>query len=322
MRPAVALPGKHEPVTGPEQLPLGSQLAEHAAVALRGLPHFLAGAHPGGIRYANGPRRTAPHGGEVLVLVHRGDAQKRHTAAVGRPHRGIVAIHAGVQVMDRFGRGVVYADEAVIAAAADEGQAGAIGRPLEAAVLSAGVDQLLRLLLAVERRRPDLPLAHESHAPAFRRYGRLVTLANQPGRLLSWRAFQRDDPHFLLRALGIVGRIGILTRAIGGLAAHVDDLAGIGSPLQFGDLLAVVAGVRGGAMAAVFGRLGHPDIAHAARVVDPGDLAASGRCDRGGRKGRAHDLLEGERVLRAGAGGAGQRRGEEPGKTHLYRLQQ
>src|ERR1019366_2995732 len=118
------------------------------------------------------------------------DAQERYPPAVGRPHRGIVAIHAGIRIMHRFGRSVVHPDEAVIPAVAHKRQPRAIRRPMQPAVLPAGVDQLFRLflaivltiVLAVERRRPDLALAHESHASAFRRYGWLVAFTDQPRR--------------------------------------------------------------------------------------------------------------------------------------------
>jgi hypothetical protein len=322
--PAVALPGKHEPVAHPEQLLLGSQPAEHAAISFRSLPHFPAPASPGGIHDSNGPRRPTPHGGEILVLVHCRDAQKRHAPAVGRPHRGIVVLHAGIQVMDRLGRRVVHSHEAVIPTAAYKCETRAVRGPMQSAILAACMDQLFRLLLAivvaVQRRGPNLPFAHERHASAFRRHGRTVALADQPRRLPGRRAGHCHNPHLLLRAFRIVGRIGILARPIGTLAAHVDDLAAVGRPLQFGDFLPVVFGVCGDAMAAILGRLGNPDVAHAARVVDPGDLAAR-RYDGSRRKWSAQNLFEREGSLRAGAGGRNQRHGQETGKMHPYSLQ-
>src|SRR5580698_1905931 len=91
--------GRHRVQVCPA-MPLRPQLAEHAAIALRRLPHFLSGGCPGGIRDPNGPWRPAAHRGEVLVLIDGGYAQECDASTIRRPYRRIVLIHTGVQVVD------------------------------------------------------------------------------------------------------------------------------------------------------------------------------------------------------------------------------
>jgi hypothetical protein len=71
-----------------------------------------------------------------------GDAEECDLFRVRRPYWVGIAIYAGVEIEQRFGREVINAYEGVIVARGDEGEARAIGRPAEFAGLSLGVDEL------------------------------------------------------------------------------------------------------------------------------------------------------------------------------------
>ena len=152
MRPAVALPGEDDAAAiGPQQLVPGGHFAEHAAGARGGAPDFAAraglhGGHAdgprlaGAVRLANGPQSAA------------GDSNEGDAAAIGRPFGLRVGIGAGVEIAQRLRGRVVHANEAVIAAAAHESDARAIGRPDRSRALAARLN--VRAGASCHRRTP------------------------------------------------------------------------------------------------------------------------------------------------------------------------
>ena len=111
------------------------------------------------MRLANGPQSAA------------GDANEGDAAAVGRPFGLAVGIGAGVEIAQRLRGRVVDADEAVIAAAAHESDARAIGRPDRSRALAACLERLRRRDFAIDGRPPELALADEGDAVPARRDG-------------------------------------------------------------------------------------------------------------------------------------------------------
>src|SRR4029077_4715996 len=90
---------------------------------------------------------------------------------------------------ERLPGGVAEADEAVIAAAADECQARSVRRPAEPALFAARLEELRRLLVSFQGDRPDLLLQDEGDAVSLRGHGGRVAFAQPPRRT----ARDRDD---------------------------------------------------------------------------------------------------------------------------------
>ena len=176
---------------------------------------------------------------------------------------------------------------------------------------AAGFEDLGRSGTAIEGRPPEVSTAKEGDASAGGRDGGRIAF----GDFARGAAIERDDPDVLSGAAGVERGVGDFAGAVGILAADIDDGGGVGSPAEVGEVLAVVGGVRSELAGLVAGRLGHHDIADAAGVGDPGDLAAGGRGGELGGEGRAEHLVEGEGRL--GSGGA---RGEGERGQELHNL--
>ncbi len=84
------------------------------------------------------------------------NADESDLHGVGRPARHRVAVHGGSEVAQRFAAEIVYGDEAVIAAMGDEGDFGAVGRPLRRIIFAAHEGELMRGHSAGNRRDPEL----------------------------------------------------------------------------------------------------------------------------------------------------------------------
>src|SRR5579871_744163 len=97
-----------------------------------------------------------------------GLADEGHRAAIRRPHRFAVAICAGIKVAQRVCPRIVYADERMIAAIADEGELSAVRRPCGPLIAPARLEQLRRIRPAIERTGPDLTAARKRHTIAAR----------------------------------------------------------------------------------------------------------------------------------------------------------
>src|SRR5204862_83737 len=78
----------------------------------------------------------------------------------------------------------------------------------------------------------------------------------------------------------IAGATSAAASAAAGLGPHAGDLLAVGRPMELADVDAVVGGVAGDANAFEIGSGGHPDVAGAALIQEPRDLAAAGRGDQ------------------------------------------
>src|SRR5450759_1143509 len=95
---------------------------------------------------------------ERLCLASRGDPDEGETFAVRRPHGVRIAIHARVDVRERLPGGIANAEEAVVAAAADEDEMRPIRRPAKSSFVPPRFQKLRRLLASFHGDRPDLVL--------------------------------------------------------------------------------------------------------------------------------------------------------------------
>src|ERR1041385_1577625 len=166
MLPAIALPGERQAVNiGPEDLVGRYHRVKRAARAFVGMPHLA----PGATRDVGDANRPWSRG-----LAHRaagarecGLADERDAAAVDAPGGRNVTVYARVEIQKRLFRHAINADEAVIAAVADERQRCAIRRPAESAWSRFGMHGLGGLG-AIEGGHPDLVVPYECQVPVFR----------------------------------------------------------------------------------------------------------------------------------------------------------
>jgi hypothetical protein len=154
------------------------------------------------------------------------------------------------------------------------------------------VDELrrrgVRLEVIFENSGPDLILAEENDAVAFRRDGGLVALGGFSGRA----AGQGRDPDALVHSLGKAGGIRVVAMHFEIAAADVEERTAVRRPGKLGDLLAVVGCVVSELATLVGGRFGNPDVARAVLIEHPGDRSTSRGGGEAGREGSAHHLLE------------------------------
>src|SRR5580704_18659191 len=102
-------PGKHDAIVGgPEDLFVAVDSREDAAGAFRGAPQFMARAGFG-IRQTNRPGLAASYGTEAEGARGGSRPDKRDLTTVRRPNRIEVAIHRGVNIVQRFRTKIVNA---------------------------------------------------------------------------------------------------------------------------------------------------------------------------------------------------------------------
>jgi hypothetical protein len=309
VRPAVLLPGKHDAVSvGPEKLVTRDDSSKDAAAPLFRAEDF---ARPAGrrVRDADRPGLALAVRPERLGLASRGDPHEGETFAVRRPHGVRIPIHARVNVRERLPGGIADTEEAVVAAAADEGETRPVRRPAESCLVPPRLQKLRRLLASFQGDRPDLVLDDVRDAVPLRGHGRGVALGQTP----RGAARDRDDEDGLFGAFRPGERVRKLAAAVRAAAAHVDDAPPSGGESQVRDLLSVVFQVRGQALSPVVGRFSDPDVSSAPVGEDPGNRAAvrSRREIRG--KGSAQHVFE----RKGRPGGRDSRRGQ--GHGHDYR---
>ncbi len=300
VRPAVALPGKDEPIAGPPpQLARRLDAPEGAAPSGSGSPH-LPRRSRSHVDHPDGPRLRRPPGNERQPVPVVGNPDERDPPAVRRPDRTPVAIHRRVQIPQAIGLDIVDTDETVISPPAHEGQPRAVGRPPERTRTTARREQPTNGRGVVQPRGPDSPPSQERHQAAVGRHRRIMTLGHSPRRA----ALHRHRPDGSFGTVRHAARIGDLPLPVGRSTADIHHLTAVGCERRITQHLAVVAFV-GGEATAVEGRSGgHPDVAHAFGVLHPGDeLSIPGRHEIR-REGRAEHLLQGEPLLSAqGSGG-------------------
>ncbi len=294
MRPAVRLPGEHQAAVGaPQELVGGGDLPVDAPPPLarpKDLPR-LSRRQIGELDRPGGPRAPRLEAQEVL---RRRQPQEGEGAAVRRPGRLQVAVDARSEEGERPRCQVVDADKGVVPAVALEGEAPAVGRPVQVAGLAAGMDELCRLRLAGrgpgEGGRPDLAAADEGDPVAARRDRRAGSFAQPAGR----PALGADRVDRLLGPRRIARRVGALALRVGLAAADIEEGAPVGGPGEIRDLLPVVGGVGGEPVPVVVRRRGHPDVSHPALHEHPGQPPAGRRRGELRGEGRAHHLLQAE----------------------------
>ena len=162
------------------------------------------------------------------------------------------------------------------------------------------MNQLGRLLTAVGLRQPNLVFENVGYAVGFWRNRGVTPLAE----LARLSTRDRDHPDILLDGLGKTPWVGIGPLGKFQVSApNVHDGTRIRRPDELPDILTVVFGVVCNRSGLVTGsrRLGHPDIPRATVVKNPRHLPTRRRGDELARKRGAHYLLEGKRLLGAGA---------------------
>src|ERR1700722_6593381 len=123
MTPAVAFPGKHEPVSvGPQNLVRRDYGVKRAARSRLRAPN-LAARESGRIGNADRPglRRIALRA-RTSGTSRRGNSDKSDAAAIGTPHWRRVGIDARVEIANGFRTDLEHADERVLSAIIHERQ--------------------------------------------------------------------------------------------------------------------------------------------------------------------------------------------------------
>ena len=313
VRPAVQVGQEDQPVAGaPLEVRPAVAAGHRAPQCGRALPD--AAALPAG-----GIGRPDRPGARVLIQ-HRlgraaasGRAHEGQVRAIGRPARAAVPARARRQPEDGRERVSEDADEGVVAAGGDEGEARAVGGPDRVGALAPGEEHAPRRRRAVQRHGPDRTVPDERHDAPWPDDG-FVALGQQPRRRA---AVEGHRPDLHLRLQGRARRVGGEV-ALGGevavvvAAPDVDQGAPIRGEAQVRQLLAVVGGVGRDPARRPAGGFRRPDVARPALVKNPGDAVAGGSGHRSQREGRALDLLQGEGGgvggLRAGGHRPGRRR--------------
>ncbi len=306
--PAVVIAQKDDAVVGPVQVGAAVGGGIRAAQRLGRFPQQAAGvAAQLGHAYLPGPVALGEDG--VGRTAAAGAPHEGDRLAVGRPAGRLVAVVGGVEPAQRLPLAAPDADEGVVAAVGAEGQHGAVGRPHGRVVAAARVEELARLGAAVERRHPDLTVAHEGHPPAVGRDGGLLARTQGARRAL----VEGHHPQLHLGRLGQRVRVdGQRVVPVGAevAAADVHHPGAIWRKPDTRQRLARVVVVAGALARHEVGRFGHPEVAAPLLVERPGDAVglAGGRQARGERV--RHHLLEAE-GLRAQCGGKQQAHGRQ-----------
>ncbi len=301
-------PGEDDAVVGgPEELMIGFGSVKDAAGAAVGDPDLMALAR-GHVGNADGPGNPGAAGFEGDAGGVRGNANEGDLAAVRRPDGVDVDFRGGVEVGEHLRGEREDADEGVIAAIAGPGEVLAVRGPGERAWPAAAMKELRGFggrIAQIER--PDLIVEDVGDSRSVGRDDRIAA-GSEHARA---GAVGIDDPDILLHALGQQSWIRRRTlRKFKVAPADVDDVLRVRGPGDLADLDAVVGNVMGHATQGVAGtrRLGHPDIAVTVLIVDP-EKGAPDRCGLEiGGEGRAHDLLQRERL---GGGGIPEDEAEE-----------
>ena len=169
VQPAIVLRRKDDGViAAPVELLLGAQRVENAARAFRRAVD-LGHAAVGDIGDADRPGRAGAVGDEADFIRRRRQSQERDARAIRRPARFDVEGQAGIEPAQRVVGEGVDADEAVIVARADEGQATTIRRESQRADDASRIEQQFRLPAVARRSGIDLAFLEEQDARAIRR---------------------------------------------------------------------------------------------------------------------------------------------------------
>ncbi len=180
----------------------------------------------------------------------------------------------GAEIDEAPGRDIQQGDEAVILAIVDEQQFRSVGRPGQPIDRARDAHDPRRF--AARARQPDLALAAERDRIARRREDRLMPLPDQHRR----RAVERRDVELLLGRSGQQPGIGQLAvRKFGIAAIDEGELRAVAAEHQIGKLDPVILRVSG-ELACRLALVGHPDVAHAGRILDPGEACHILRTDQ------------------------------------------
>lgn len=186
--------------------------------------------------------------------------------------------HAGVDVAHRRAAQAEDADQCVRATVADEGDFLAVGRPAWLRIVAADVAERPCARETRNRRQPQLMLAAPDRVfpvggdlDVLAAFGGAVHRAEQP------RLAVRDvgRPHLLLGLVHVAGRVGHFALRVRLAAARIHGRATIRREPESGHRHAVVPGVMGHLPAGEPRAVGHPDVARAPQVEDPGDPLAA-----------------------------------------------
>src|SRR5580704_4764740 len=182
MRPTIAFPCKDEPVAGsPQQLVFSQYPTVDAALAFSSFPNSPPNSSGNGCN-TDGPWRTRTHRLENDSIFSCGNTKKSNAEAVRRPNWFDVVIDTRIQIFERLRAEQVNANEAVISAGTHERQRVAFRRPSQGCFCRIRLNELLRLLAAVEPYLPDLAFVEIGNCPIdwrdrrrvpFRKFSRL-----------------------------------------------------------------------------------------------------------------------------------------------------
>ena len=207
--------------------------------------------------------------------------------------------------------GIIDADEAVLAAARDEGDPRAVGRPDGVAVPARGLEEELglrrftRRARVAERHAVDQAILDNEDPPAVRRDDRAVAGADAPGVA----APRADRPDRLLDAGRVARGVGHPALAVRVPAADINDDRAVAGYRQAGDLEHLVDRVIRETDGRVIRGGGGPDVPRAFLVEHPGEAVGVPGRYQVRRVRRAEHLFEGEGPFRllGGGGRAGDR---------------
>ena len=130
-------------------------------------------------------------------------------------------------------------------------------------------DELVRLLGAIQRSKPDLAVLDVSDGSARRNIRRMTGIDS-----FRLAACPRNSPNGLFCACGIAGGIWHLSRRILTAAADVYKSIGVRGEAQFGELLTVVFAIFGELAHRKDGSLGSPDVSLALLIENPAHATA------------------------------------------------